>query len=93
MSEWAQIELGEVARLSWGDTSTTKGSYTSSGWVAYSASGPDGFLPYFDHEVEAVVINERPFRLLPRYKAAEARARLAGRGVWGTCGGDFHSSR
>jgi type I restriction enzyme S subunit len=57
VSEWPEIELGEVARLSWGDTSTTKGSYTRSGWVAYSASGPDGLLPYFDHEVEAVVIS------------------------------------
>lgn len=50
-----------------------------------------------EHQLEAghakVYVYERPFRLLPRYKAAEARARLAGHGVWSSCGGDFHSSR
>lgn len=29
---------------------------------------------------------------LARFRAAETAARFAGRGVWGLCGGDFHSS-
>jgi micrococcal nuclease len=29
---------------------------------------------------------------LPRFYAAQERARSAGRGVWGSCGGDFHSA-
>ena len=28
-----------------------------------------------------------------RYRSAEGAARLAGRGVWGECGGDFHSQQ
>jgi type I restriction enzyme S subunit len=57
VSEWREKPLGQVARLSWGDTSTTKASYAPSGWPAYSASGRDGFLPHFDHEEDAVVIS------------------------------------
>lgn len=34
----------------------------------------------------------RTFRGLGRFYAAEAGARAAGRGVWGRCGGDFHSA-
>ena len=30
---------------------------------------------------------------LSRFDQAQASARRAGRGVWGRCGGDFHSSR
>jgi len=33
----------------------------------------------------------RTFRGLARYYALEDQARVAGRGVWGGCGGDFHS--
>jgi restriction endonuclease S subunit len=57
VSEWREKPLGQVASLSWGDTSTTKASYAASGWPAYSASGRDGFLPHFDHEEDAVVIS------------------------------------
>ncbi len=57
MGEWQDVTLGEVAELSWGDTSKTKASYTESGYTAYSASGPDGLLPYFDHEFDGVVIS------------------------------------
>ena len=57
MAEWREIALVDVANLAWGDTSVTKASYTSTGYTAYSASGPDGFLPYCDHEQAAVVIS------------------------------------
>jgi micrococcal nuclease len=35
----------------------------------------------------------RTFAGLTRYYALQARAKAAGRGVWGQCGGDFHSGR
>lgn len=34
----------------------------------------------------------QPFDGLPRFKRAESVARNRSRGVWGSCGGDFHSS-
>lgn len=37
--------------------------------------------------------DEQHFDGLGRFDAAQASARLAGRGVWGRCDGDFHSSR
>ena len=57
MSEWREVALGDAADLSWGDTSTTKSSYTPAGWPAYSATGPDGLLPHFDHDEDGVVIS------------------------------------
>ena len=52
-----EVRLGDVSDLSWGDTKTTKASYTEHGDVAYSASGPDGFLPYADYERVGVVLS------------------------------------
>lgn len=40
-----------------------------------------------------VYVFRDPFRLLGRFRGAESAAREASRGVWGTCGGDFHRSR
>jgi len=57
VSEWREVRLGEVATISWGDTSTTKAKYVDEGYPAFSASGKDGLLPYFDHEGDAVVIS------------------------------------
>lgn len=57
MSSWERVPLGSISELSWGDTSTTKASYVASGYTAYSASGPDGLLPYFDHDRDAIVIS------------------------------------
>lgn len=51
------VELGSVADVNWGDTSTTKSSYIGEGYVAFSAAGPDGFLPYADHDREAIVLS------------------------------------
>jgi micrococcal nuclease len=36
--------------------------------------------------------DEQRFDGLPRFEAAASQARSAGRGVWGSCGGDFHSA-
>ena len=49
--------LGDIADLNWGDTKTTKKSYTSVGFPAYSATGQDGLLPYHDFDRTGVVIS------------------------------------
>ena len=54
---WREVTLGEVADVSWGDTSTTKTAYTESGFPAYSASGQDGYLPYSDFHHTGVVLS------------------------------------
>ncbi|MGN7949197.1 restriction endonuclease subunit S [Microbacterium sp. 22215] len=53
------VTLGEIADLQWGDTSVTKKSYVSTGdqYPAYSASGQDGYLPYFDYDRIGVVLS------------------------------------
>jgi type I restriction enzyme S subunit len=55
--QWTRARLGEVADVNWGDTSVTKASYSETGFRAYSASGPDGFLPYADFERTGVVLS------------------------------------
>ena len=40
-----------------------------------------------------VFVFDRPFRQLRRFRAAQAGARRGDRGVWGRCGGDFHSEQ
>lgn len=37
-----------------------------------------------------VYVFERSFKLVDRFRKAQAQARAADRGVWGECGGDFH---
>jgi len=51
------VKLGEVADIRWGDTSTTKASYVPAGFLAYSATGPDGFLDHFDHQGPGIVLS------------------------------------
>jgi type I restriction enzyme S subunit len=50
-------ELGTIADVNWGDTSVTKASYVEQGYPAYSATGKDGFLPYFDFERDGIVLS------------------------------------
>ena len=38
----------------------------------------------------ATYVFKRRFRQYRRFRSAESRARAAGRGVWGSCAGDFH---
>jgi len=54
---WRVAQLGEVSDLLWGDTTTTKRSYTTEGYLAYSASGPDGYLPYYDFSRQGIVVS------------------------------------
>lgn len=54
---WAQFNLGKVADVTWGDTSTTKKSYVDDGYTAFSASGPDGFLDHYDYDQTGIVVS------------------------------------
>lgn len=54
---WRRRRLGEVADVNWGDTSTTKASYSEVGFPAFSASGMDGHLPYADFDRTGVVLS------------------------------------
>lgn len=51
------FKLSSVLDIQWGDTSKTKSSYVPTGHLAYSASGPDGFLPTFDYDKEGLVLS------------------------------------
>lgn len=54
-----EVKMGDVANIKWGDTSKTKKSYVpeNNAFIAYSASGPDGFLPYFDYDQTGIVLS------------------------------------
>jgi type I restriction enzyme S subunit len=53
----ASRQLADVAKLEWGNTSITKKSYIEQGHIAFSASGPDGFLNHFEWTGEAVILS------------------------------------
>lgn len=55
--DWEISKLGDVADVSWGDTSTTKASYTHDGFPAFSATGLDGRLPYADFDRTGVILS------------------------------------
>jgi type I restriction enzyme S subunit len=52
-----EIQLQEILDIQWGDTKTTKASYVSEGYLAYSATGPDGFLEKYDYDTEGIVLS------------------------------------
>ncbi len=54
---WVETTLDSVTECSWGNTETTKSKYVESGYLAYSASGADGFLDWFEHDRTAVVLS------------------------------------
>jgi type I restriction enzyme S subunit len=54
---WEVAKLGEIADVNWGDTNITKASYVESGFTAFSAKGPDGFLSYHDYDRVGVVLS------------------------------------
>jgi type I restriction enzyme S subunit len=55
--DWTETTLGEIAEASWGNTSVTKKQYKESGYTAFSASGPDGFVDWFEHDEKGVVLS------------------------------------
>jgi type I restriction enzyme S subunit len=54
---WTKVKLSQVADIGWGDLSITKKSYVESGYTAFSATGADGFLPYFDYDQDGIVVS------------------------------------
>ncbi|MBC7350161.1 MAG: restriction endonuclease subunit S [Candidatus Aminicenantes bacterium] len=54
---WTYVKLGEIADVNWGDTNVTKSSYVDHGYIAFSAKGPDGFLPYFNYDCTGIVLS------------------------------------
>lgn len=42
---------------------------------------------------EVFVYNNNPFKQVESFQAAEDAARSANAGVWGKCGGNFHSAQ
>ena len=57
MNDRREYRLGDITDLNWGDTKTTKKSYTPGGFPTYSATGQDGFLPYHDFDRTGVVLS------------------------------------
>ena len=55
--DWQSTTLGEIADVSWGNTSVTKKAYSDRGYTAYSASGPDGQVEWFEHDEPGVVLS------------------------------------
>ena len=55
--EFKEYQLKDLLDIQWGDTNTTKSSYIDEGYLAYSASGPDGFLDHFDYDADGVVLS------------------------------------
>jgi type I restriction enzyme S subunit len=54
---WEMKQLGEISDLRWGDTTKTKSAYVNEGYPAYSASGMDGCLDYYDFDRTGIVLS------------------------------------
>ncbi len=54
---WAKVPLSEIAKFKRGKQQLTKKAYTEKGFVAFSASGPDGFLESWEVDEKAVVVS------------------------------------
>jgi len=52
-----EVQLQDILDIQWGDTNTTKASYVPDGYLAYSATGPDGFLEKYDYDREGIVLS------------------------------------
>lgn len=57
MSEWREVNLGDIASVVSGHANITKSSYVQQGYVAYSAKGPDGFLPTYQHDEDGIIVS------------------------------------
>lgn len=56
-SNWRKVQLGEVCSVDWGNTSITKASYVKDGFPAYSAKGQDGFLDFYEHDANSLIVS------------------------------------
>jgi len=52
-----EVQVQDVLDVQWGDTKTTKSSYVKDGYLAYSATGPDGFLEKYDYDCAGIVLS------------------------------------
>ncbi len=50
-------EIKDLFELKWGNTNITKKSYVNEGFLAYSASGPDGYLSHFEFDSYGIVLS------------------------------------
>lgn len=55
--EWKTVKLGDYFDIAWGNTSITKKSYISQGYVAYSATGADGYLKEYEHDEQGIILS------------------------------------
>lgn len=55
--EWEIKRLGDVGFANWGNVEITKDYYCESGFTAYSASGADGLVSWYEHEGEGIVLS------------------------------------
>jgi type I restriction enzyme S subunit len=54
---WRTVRLGDICSVDWGNTTLTKNLYSSEGFPAYSATGQDGLLPFFENEGSAIIVS------------------------------------
>lgn len=50
-------EIKDLFEIKWGNTNITKKSYVHEGFIAYSASGPDGLLPHFEFDSNGIILS------------------------------------
>jgi type I restriction enzyme M protein len=56
--EWPMVALSEVSIVEWGNTKLTKSSYVENGpFLGVSATGGDGRMDHFEHEVGTIVLS------------------------------------
>lgn len=56
--EWPMVALSEVSIVEWGNTKLTKSSYVENGpYLGVSATGGDGRMDHFEHEVGTIVLS------------------------------------
>jgi type I restriction enzyme S subunit len=55
--DWVEISLGEAFSVKRGDSSLTKSAYRSTGTLAFSASGPDGFVEECQNDGAGIVVS------------------------------------
>lgn len=57
-SNWEVVRLGDICKIDWGNTNLTKEIYKENGmYGAYSATGKDGKIDFFEHEGEAIILS------------------------------------
>ena len=54
---WEVTTLSQIAKVEWGNTSITKKAYVKDGYIAFSASGNDGYLSHFEWKGRAIILS------------------------------------